>query len=89
MKYIIVENFELEFPNSTELDLERKCGEMSSDVLELLVGIKIYRVKGKIKLIWVIIDPPQMVFYIMIDFKLQKTIFLTINYGQFPVWRLP
>ena len=37
---IIVANFELEFPNSTELDLERKCGEMSSDVVELLVGIK-------------------------------------------------
>ena len=59
----IVANFELEFPNSTELDLERKCGEMSSDVLELLVGIKIYRVKGKIKLIWVIIDPLISVFY--------------------------
>ena len=36
----IVANFELECPNSTELDLERKCGEMSSDVLELLVDIK-------------------------------------------------
>ena len=59
----IVANFELECPNSTELDLERKCGEMSSDVLELLVGIKIYRVKGKIKLIWVIIDPLISVFY--------------------------
>ena len=60
---VIVANFELEFPNSTELDLERKCGEMSSDVLELLVDIKIYRVKGKIQLIWVIIDPLISVFY--------------------------
>ena len=36
----IVANFELECPNSTELDLERKCDETSSDVPELLVDIK-------------------------------------------------
>ena len=67
---IIVANFELEFPNSTELDLERKCGEMSSDDLELLVGIKIYRVKGKIKLIWVIFDPLISVF--LLDILLRE-----------------
>ena len=59
----IVANFELECPNSTELDLERKCGEMSSDVLEPLVCIKTYRIKGQVESIELIFDLLLAIFF--------------------------